>query len=133
MVEGEVVLVAAILAAEPVAQENIEPCESGIKRGFNISFEGNDAWQADLKARTSNGRLIFGDDVDAVQKHRLHRLLPTPERQRIVAQRAEVGVQNQGRTRVRKGGMSVHKLASSRFAVRIGVSNRFDEADTNRA
>ncbi len=53
MIEGQVgcrFAVAAILAAETVAQENIEPGKSRIARGCDIFFQRNDAGQFHLKA-----------------------------------------------------------------------------------
>src|SRR6185503_6999690 len=41
--------------------------------------------------------VVVFDDVDAVEEHRLDRVLPRPERQRIVTQRPEVRIQHQYR------------------------------------
>ena len=43
-------------------------------------------------------RVVFRQDVDPVEEDRLDRVLPAPDRQRIVAERTEVRVQNKGRT-----------------------------------
>jgi hypothetical protein len=46
--------------------------------------------------------LIFGNDVDAVEEDRFDRFLPRPEGERIVAQRPEVGIEDQGGATVRR-------------------------------
>ena len=44
--------------------------------------------------------VVFRDDVHALEEHRLDRVLPRPQRQRVIAQRAEVRVQHQSRKAV---------------------------------
>ena len=46
------------------------------------------------KGRAADGAIVIGDDVHAVEKHRLDRILPGPERQRIIAQRPKIGVED---------------------------------------
>src|SRR3954454_17921275 len=41
--------------------------------------------------------IVMLDDVDAVEEHRLDRVLPRPERQRVVTQRPEIRIQHQYR------------------------------------
>jgi hypothetical protein len=48
MVEGQFVAAAAILAGEPIAQENIEAGEGGMSGGTDILLERDHARQADL-------------------------------------------------------------------------------------
>src|SRR5215510_3767930 len=53
------------------------------------------------------------DDVHAIEKHCLDRVLPRPERQRVVAQRPEVRIQHQDRpTALRDMCVQVTLLAS---------------------
>ncbi len=115
VIEREVLARIAILAREAISQEHVEPREGRIKRWFDVCFERDDGREPHLEARAPDRPVVLGDDVDAIQKDGLHRLLPAPERQRIVAQGPEVGVENQCRKRFRRGSMSIHELASSRF------------------
>jgi hypothetical protein len=41
--------------------------------------------------------VVMLDDVDAVEEHRLDRVLPRPQRERIVTQRPEVRIEDQDR------------------------------------
>ncbi len=108
VVKRQVFLGTAVLARETVAQEHVETRESGIKCRLHVGLERDDAWQLHLEVRTADTAVVLRDDVDPVKKYRLHRLLPAPERQRIVAQGPEIGVQDQGRKRFRHGSMGVH-------------------------
>jgi len=45
--------------------------------------------------------LIIGDDIDALQEHRLHGGLPGPEAQRIIRERRIIRVEHQCRTAFR--------------------------------
>ena len=87
MVEGEVLALAAILAGEAVAQEHVEPGEGGKAGRLDIALERHDRGQPHLEGRAAHQRVVFREDVDAVEEHRLDRVLPAPDRQRIVAQR----------------------------------------------
>ena len=104
MVEGEVLIVAAILADEPVAQEHVESGESGIARRPDIGLERHHARQLHLEGGGADAAVIFGDDIDAVEEHRLHRVLPAPEGERVVAQGPVVGVEHERGKRARRGG-----------------------------
>jgi hypothetical protein len=42
----------------------------------------------------------MGDDVDALEEHRLDRFLPGPQRERVITQRTKVGVENESRKTV---------------------------------
>ena len=48
-----------------------------------------------------NAVVVLGNDVDPVQEDRLDRLLPAPQRQRIIAEWAEIRVQDKCRTILR--------------------------------
>ena len=39
-----------------------------------------------------NGTVVIGDDVHALEKDRLDGVLPRPQRQRVVAERAKIRV-----------------------------------------
>ena len=56
MIERQVVLVAAVLAAEAVAQEHVEPREGRIKRRLHIGLERDDARQPHLERRAATKR-----------------------------------------------------------------------------
>src|SRR5262249_27636490 len=105
MIEGELVrreAAAAVLAAEAVAQKNIEPGEGRPWRFRNELLERDDARQPHFERRAAHYLLVFRDDVDAVEEDGLHRFLPGPERQWEITQRPEVGIENQGGAAVRQ-------------------------------
>src|SRR5207253_742181 len=52
MVEGQILAGAAILAAETVAEEDVETGEGGMAGGFNVALKRNHRGEADLEART---------------------------------------------------------------------------------
>ena len=114
VVERQVFPLAAILAGEAVAQEHIEPGERGIARRFDIALERHDRGQPHLEARAADARVVFRQDVDPVEEDGLDRILPAPDRQRVIAQRAEVRVQDEGRTILRRDWphMNGHKRRS---------------------
>ena len=100
VVEGQLVGrvgATAVLALEAVPQEHIEAREGGVARGLHIGLERDDRRQAHLERRRVDDAVVFLDDVDAVHEDGLDGVLPGPERQREVRQRAEVGVQDQCR------------------------------------
>ena len=51
---------------------------------------------AEESGRTAHDLIIFSNDLDAVEVDRLYRLLPGPERQRVIRQRAVIRIQDQG-------------------------------------
>ena len=67
----------------------------GLVHGLALAFE--QFMQLHLERGTSNLLVVFGDDVDAIEKGRLDRFLPAPERQRVIAERTVVRVQHQCR------------------------------------
>src|SRR5690606_40885388 len=85
VVEGQLVMRAAILALEAVTQEHIEPREGRVSGRLDVAFQRDDAGQLHLEGRRRDRVFIFGDDVDAVEEHRLDRVLPGPQRQGVVA------------------------------------------------
>ena len=69
----------------------------------SILSQGNDTWHWHIQAHRPNkdvGMYIYHNRL--ARQYRLDGVLPTPERQRIVAQRAEVRVEDQGRTGFRR-------------------------------
>ena len=97
VVEGQVIAVAAVLAGELVAQEEVEAGEGGGARGLHVVLEHDHRGYSELDRRRVHQRVVFGHDHHPVEDRRLDRLLPRPERQRQVGERAEVGVQDQRR------------------------------------
>src|SRR5437764_9111646 len=87
----------AVLAAEAVAKEDVEPGEGGVRARLDERLQRHHARKLDLKARAVHCAVVVLDDVDAIEKHRLDRVLPRPERQWIVTQRPEIRVQHQYR------------------------------------
>src|SRR5580704_8771167 len=113
MVEGQILAGAAILAAEAVAEKDIEPSEGGMARGSYIASERNHRREPHLEARTSDRLVIIGNDVHPVEEHRLDRILPRPKRERIVAQWPEVGIEHERRTGLGGNpGLGMHRHVS---------------------
>src|SRR5262249_36940208 len=102
---------AAILALELVAQEHVEPREGGIARRLDVGLERHDARQLHLEARRTDDALIFGEDIHAVEEDGLDRVLPSPQRQRKIAERAIIRVQDQRRTILRRSFGAQHGTA----------------------
>src|SRR3979409_2495920 len=97
VVEREIVIGRAILADEAVAQEHVEPGEGRMRGRLDEGFQRNHARQLDLEGGAAHGAVVVLDDVDAVEKHGLDRVLPRPERQWVITERPEVRVQHQYR------------------------------------
>src|SRR5207247_2562033 len=74
-----------------------EPGEGGVGGRLDEGFERNNAGEPDFETRTSYRAVVVLHDIDAVEEHRLDRVLPRPERQRVVTQRPEVRIQHQYR------------------------------------
>ena len=111
MVKGQFPPRAAILATEFVPQKKIEARECHALLGFDVVFQHHDRGDAYRIPLASHHLVIFGDDLHPVQKHRLDRLLPGPERQRIIAERSEIGVQHKCRVAAQPGRFA-HELGS---------------------
>src|SRR5215211_592011 len=113
VIERKVVVRRAILADEAVAQEDVKTGEGGVRARLDERFERHHARELNLEGRAAHRAVVMFDDVDAVEKHRLDRVLPGPERQRVVAQRPEIRVQDQYRpTALRDMCVQVTLLAS---------------------
>src|SRR5208283_1262420 len=106
VVEGQLFVLAAVLAGEAVAQEHVEAGEGWLARRPDIGLERYDRRQPHLEGGAFDHPVVVRDDVDAVEKHRLDRVLPAPKRQRIVAQGAKIGVKDQRRTVLRRDMLS---------------------------
>src|SRR4249920_755190 len=65
MIEGEVVTVAAILAGEAVARENVKSCECRMSRWLHEGLERDDARQLHLEGWAVHRAVVIGDDVYA--------------------------------------------------------------------
>ena len=71
--------------------------KAGCVDGLTKDLQRHHARQLHLEARAAHRAVVIGDDVDAIEEHRLDRVLPRPQRQRVITQRPEVRVQHQGR------------------------------------
>src|ERR1700677_3748947 len=111
MVERQLIALAAILAGEAVAQEHVEPGEGGEAGRLDVALERHHRGQPHLEARAAHQRVILGDDVDPVEEDRLDRVLPTPNRQRIIAERTVVRIQNESRTIPRRDRPNMNRHA----------------------
>src|SRR5208283_1487494 len=97
MVERKLLALPTVLAGEAVAQENVEPGESGEARRLHVALQRHDRGQPHLERGAPDQRVVFGEDVDPIEEHRLDRVLPAPDRQGIVAQRPKVRIQHESR------------------------------------
>ena len=89
VIESEILRRRAILADEAVAQEHVEPGEGGVRaRRRRTSATPRSAAGSRRRGCAPRGHVF--DDIDAVEEHRLDRVLPRPERQRVIAGRTEV-------------------------------------------
>src|SRR3954470_8577612 len=102
MIEREFVARAAELARKTIAQEYVEAGEGGLCRRLHISLERHHARQFHFETGTSHRAVILRDNVDALQEHGLDRVLPGPERERVVAERTKVGVEHERRPACRR-------------------------------
>src|SRR6185437_15205119 len=110
MIERQFLAGAAILANETVAQKNVEPREGGMAGRLYVCLERNDGGKTHLKARASHCPLIMRNDVHPIEENCLDRILPGPERERVIAQRPEIGIEHERRTGFRRN----HRLAVNR-------------------
>src|SRR5262245_13629864 len=97
MIEGEIITLAAILAGEAVTQKDIEPGKGRVRRRLHKGLERNNARQLHLEGGAVHGAVVIGDDVHAFEEDRLDRVLPTPQRKWVIAQRPKIRVEHQGR------------------------------------
>src|SRR5690242_10072871 len=136
VIEGEVVrrkAVAAILADEAVAQEDVEPGEGRPARQGNVRFERDDARQLYLERRAAHDAIVLRDDVDALEADGLDRLLPGPERQREITQRAEIRVEHERRTTIERDRQPASKSWRARaHPCRALKPKKYDAAMSSR-
>src|SRR5450432_2408964 len=95
VIEGEIVVPRAVLADEAVAQEDVEPGEGGMRSRLDEGLQRHHARQLNFERGAAYRAVVVLDDIDAVEEYRLDRVLPRPERQRIVAERSEIRIQHQ--------------------------------------
>src|ERR1700752_163316 len=129
VIEGEVFGRGAILASEAVAEEDVEAGEGGVGGRLDEGFERNDSGEPDLEARTSYSPVVVLHDVDAVEEHRLDRVLPRPERQRVVTQRPEVRIQHQYRPNALRDMCVQVTLPASIYAAKQHVLTYYMQRD----
>ncbi len=99
MVERKIIVIAAILALKTIAQEYIEACERRVAHRFDIGFEANNRWQFHFKTGGVHGLFVLRNNIDPIKEHRLDGVLPAPNRQRVITQRAVIRVEYEGWTR----------------------------------
>lgn len=92
MIEGEFVFRAAILTFEAVAQKHVEACKGGMPAWPDVGFQRDNARQLHLEGRAVNGEVIVRDDIYPIKEDRLDRILPRPQRKRIITQRSVISI-----------------------------------------
>ena len=102
MVKCQIIMATAVLTGEFITQEEIKPGKSRIDRLLKICLESNHGWQLHLERRAADGPVILVYNLDPVEENSFYSTLPRPERQRIIAERPEIGVQHQGRAGIRR-------------------------------
>src|SRR3954447_374979 len=90
------VLVAAILATEAIAEEDVEPGEGYASRRPHIRAPRDDRRQPHHRRRAADNLVVFCDDDVRSLYDRLDRVLPVEQRQREIAERLEVSVEDKG-------------------------------------
>lgn len=103
MVEGQLVrseFIAAVLACPKITQEYVKACKGGPRLGLHIFAQRDDAGYLHMDAWGSDDFVVFGYDVDAIQKYGFDSFLPGPKREGKIAQRTIIGIQYQCRTAV---------------------------------
>ena len=90
------------MAGEAVSKKNIEAREGRLSRRLHIGFQRHNRGQAHFKVRTSDRLVVMRDDIHPIEKNRLDRILPRPERERVIAQRTKIRIEHQGRTSLRR-------------------------------
>ena len=78
MIEGEIVRRAAILAAEPIAQEHVEARKGRMPRRRHIMFQRDNARDFEAESRRVDRAVVDLDDIDPVHEDRFDRFLPRP-------------------------------------------------------
>jgi hypothetical protein len=109
MIEREIVTVAAILASESVAQKHVKASEGRMGRRLHEGLERDHARQLHFEGWAVHRAIVVGDDIHAFEEDRLYRVLPRPQRERVIAQRSEVRVEHQGR---KTAGRNMHVQAT---------------------
>src|ERR1700730_10660732 len=97
VIEGEIVVPRTILADEAVAQEDVEPGKGRMRGRPDEGFQRHHARQLDLERGAAHRTVVVLDDIDALEESPFDRVLPRPERQRIVTERPEIRIQHQYR------------------------------------
>jgi hypothetical protein len=97
MIEGQVIMRAAILAGEPVTQKHVKAGKGRMSGGFDIGFERNHRGQLHFPIRAADGFFVILNNIDPIQKYGLDCILPAPEGQGIIAQGSKIRIQNQRR------------------------------------
>src|SRR3546814_11311958 len=88
MVEGQFLARPAILAGEPVAQEQVEPGEGRMLRRLHILAQRDDTGDRPRPRRRPDTELVILDDGDAVEEYSLYRGLPRPQAERKMDKKA---------------------------------------------
>ena len=95
MIKGQVFgtkAVATVLTREAVTKEHVEARERRLTVQGYVFLECDNARKVHGEARGVDLAFVFRDHIDPVHEHSLHRVLPSPERKREIAQRSEIGV-----------------------------------------
>ena len=98
MIKGQIFstkAIATVLTREAVTKEYVEARERWLSlQGYVFPERDNtrklhrEAWRVHLV-------FVFRDHIDPVHKHSLHRVLPRPDRERKIAQRPKIRVEDQ--------------------------------------
>lgn len=132
VVKGQLLAAAAILAGEAIAQEHVEAGKRRGARGLDVGLQAHDGGQAHREAGRGDGAVIFGQDRHPVHEHGLDRILPRPQRERVIGEGAIIGVEDKGGAglgRDRSGQLRVNMNAHAKTPVGYTLSDtqRFDK------
>ena len=84
MVKCQIFCSAAILAFKVITQEHVKPRKCRVHGRLDVFLEADNTWNPHGKRGRVHLGIIFCNDVDPVEEDRLDRILPRPERKRIV-------------------------------------------------
>ncbi len=84
VIECQALRAAAILAGEPVAQEQVEAREGRELAGLHILPQRDDRRDRHIERRRVNCTVIAFDHIDPLKEHGLDRGLPWPKAERII-------------------------------------------------
>ena len=116
VIERQVRRAAAILAAEPIAQEHVEAGEGRKFGRLHILAQRDHRGNLHRPAGRVHRAFVRTDDIDTLQHDRLDRRLPGPQAERIIGEWRVIRIQNEAgqSVRLREGSSSALRNRAAR-------------------